>query len=340
METSWGYQIDYVVEQLLFFNTEYTEDSSSTHKYFMYGPNDLVPIKRVFYNPKPLAKVILNQLTFPETIELPFPCSSIKVRNNIRIFGYGSNKKVSIKVALKGMNRHGDYRRGCLFREIKARKILTKQLSKTIPKLIDYDHKKGRWIEEELILESYNFSAEDKLKEFLDSKAFLIYNVTTRPQPLWKFIDKDVIKKYLPINLFKDQIFNPDCTVPIALCHGDLAESNLLKSKKGHLYVIDWEKAHVKPVAYDLLTTFKRHPKLRKSILALLGKLSSNSAENVEPRFQIAVAIANETAELEEQKTKIAKFFHQSQNKNTEKIIKELNSKIASVKQLIYELGL
>jgi aminoglycoside phosphotransferase (APT) family kinase protein len=79
----------------------------------------------------------------------------------------------------------------------------------------------------------------------------------------------------------------------VGLCHGDLNRDNLLCAEDGRLWLIDWERAGVIPLAQDLGRLYVIDPKLKSAILDLLGSLDP-AREALSPVHQLALGAAFE----------------------------------------------
>lgn len=229
-----------------------------------------------------LAKAVLRKRRIPKLFHLPFQCNSIRIKHNLRIFGFGPSKDLSVKIAVNSALRVGS-----LYREIKARKLLNNKQLSFIPSIVEYDPK-GKWVVDELITASNNISYADKAGEFINKHALSFYQATARAKPLRRSFNLEAIKETPEIFANKVDL---DHKWPVALCHGDLSPGNMLLDNNNQLYLVDWELAGVRPVAFDVLNIFIKYPEYRNNILAMLNDLSSE--KELDSNLQIGLALAN-----------------------------------------------
>jgi hypothetical protein len=112
----------------------------------------------------------------------------------------------------------------------------------------------------------------------------------------------------------------------------------MIRDKKGHLYLVDWEQAGIRPIAYYILNVFKRYPKLRLMVMDLLTKLSSSLEHNINCRLQLAIVIANQSLFFKKEKSKLIKYFVLSLGMSYKKVIEKFYKEIDFNKKLIDDL--
>ncbi len=318
-----GHDLNYLISQLTKFNSEYNSANKSIYRYILLGES-IHPLKTIIRHPKRLAKLILRKRNMPVIIRLPFCCNSIRIKNNLRIFGYGSNSNFSVKIAVAS-----SYRKGSLFREIKARKILSNYQLDFMPKIIKYD-RNGKWVVDELLLEPKTTTKANKAQEFIYYYALPFYSATSRLHPLHKSFRRETIKD-MPEIIFKNIDFNHRW--PVALCHGDLSPGNMVRHNNGQLYVVDWESSGVKAVAYDVSKIYTDFPELRIKVLDLLKEISYE--QGIDPKHQIGLALANKLSNIEQ--GRLVKY-NLDRGLSKQDAIKKKNDSVSMYQNLLSEL--
>jgi hypothetical protein len=74
---------------------------------------------------------------------------------------------------------------------------------------------------------------------------------------------------------------------PVSLLHGDLSTGNIMTSRDGRLFVIDWERCEVGPIAWDFKKLFWGNEQL---VYQILTDLSAPGA--LEPKIQMLLVAA------------------------------------------------
>ncbi len=317
-----GHDLNYLISQLTKFNSEHNSAGKSICRYILLGES-IYPFKTIIRHPKRLAKLILRKRNMP-VIRLPFCCTSIRIKNNLRIFGYGSNNNFSAKIAVAS-----SYRKGSLFREIKARKILSNYQLDFMPKIIEYD-RNGKWVVEELLIEPKATTKASKAQEFIYCHALPFYSATSRLHPLNKSFRRETIKD-MPEIILNNIDFNDRW--PVALCHGDLSPGNMVRHNNGQLYVVDWESSGVKPVAYDVSKIYMNYPELRIKVLDLLKELSYE--QGIDPKVQIGLALANKISNIKQ--GRLVKY-HVDRGLSKQNAIEKMNDSVSMYQNLLSEL--
>lgn len=320
-----GHHIDNIIDNLNNFHTEYFYESNKT-RYVLIGER-FYPIRDIVRQPKFFVKTILRKQKKLLFCCLPFHCKSIIIKNNLRIFGSGIYDKHSVKVAVNSAHRTGR-----LYREIKARKILMSKKLSFIPRIIKHDVN-GKWVVEELIIDSKSFSKAHKVEEFINKYALPFYLTTARAKPLKRFFNIDTMK-LIPEKTVNTVDFDLD--LPVALCHGDLSHSNMLMDKNNQLYLVDWELAGVRPVALDVLNIYVKFPEFRKSILILLNNLSSK--KEVDSNVQMGLALTKNIYSIKQNKGRKIKYFIDrgiEKERAIERVNKDIETKLGLLNELL-----
>jgi len=283
------------IKNLGLFHQDQGGNCNQLYRYVRVG-YELLPLLNLSRKPvvglKAAARLTLSQGIRWQSLKLPFLAKKVGISNNLRIFGYDNNDQVTVKVA---MPNH--FRRGNLLREVRARKLVTEKMGKrTIcPRLLSYERKDGRWLIEEMLEEEGQTSLHDKALEFLKEYCQDFYRLSQSIKPINRcgynrhlsILEESLAAK---ISGYKD--FDPGKYWPVALCHNDLCPENMIKSRNGRLFVIDWEFAAYNPVAYDLAKLYTKHPALREDILAALEHFSKQNSPFLDAHLQLAIALA------------------------------------------------
>jgi len=283
------------IKNLSLFHREQGGSFKHTYRYVRVG-YELLPL--LYFPRKPAAglkaavRLALSQGVWWQGLKLPFLAKKIGISNNLRIFGYEGNDKLTIKVA---MPNH--FRRGNLLREVRARKLVAGRMGgqAICPRLFAYESKEGRWFTEEMLQEEGQASLHDKAVEFLDSYCRAFYQLSVSLQPISRAgYDRSLSKldEVLAGKLSGHREFDPQKLWPVALCHNDLCPENMVKTRDGKLYLIDWEFAAHNPVAYDLAKIYTKHPDLREDIIAALEYFSKENSSVLSAKLQLAIALA------------------------------------------------
>jgi hypothetical protein len=187
---------------------------------------------------------------------------------------------ITAKIGLPFKNK------GCLAREIKARKLLARWgVQVPVPELLRYDVRRVWWLEEEYIPENKTITDSDKLKLFLTRYAIRLYAPTVRSCP----VSISLRRFHIAMSQLRDvlreaktEIWGTDeeVTWPMALLHGDVGASNMIVDQDDRFFLVDWEGCTTGPVAWDLIRLFQREPELVHNILRDLGQPSDISPAN------------------------------------------------------------
>lgn len=248
------HQLDDVVSRLVEFDRSQNPEGVAYH-YLLCG-NRLVPWSRALADPRSLAKFLKKGRWRDRCIKLPFRADSVQVKNNLRVFGYGPKKDQTAKIALAGL-----FRNGTLAREIRARHWLMRTIKPSfgIAPVMSYDRQGARWLVEKQISEK--LKDDSVTEEFVVDHAMGFYRSTVRTReigqrPVGGSSVADFVA-FLPEASrlhFSEKLAS--LSWPIALGHGDLSKGNMMRDALGSLYLVDWEKAGVRPVAFDLRTLY------------------------------------------------------------------------------------
>jgi thiamine kinase-like enzyme len=75
------------------------------------------------------------------------------------------------------------------------------------------------------------------------------------------------------------------------LAHGDLLAHNLIHGADGRVWIVDWEKAGINPLGFDLGRLYLRYPQLKERLLALIEELTVHRGV-LSPLGQLALGAA------------------------------------------------
>jgi hypothetical protein len=217
--------------------------------------------------------------------------ASISIKNNARLIytDQKSGRHLTAKVALPSFTRSG-----CLAREIKARRLLAiGKFPIPVPALIRYDSPGLRWIEEEYIEATEHDRPGEKCRLFL-RHAQSLYAPLVRSRPLQAWLRRLHISWSELHDVFAEAgAALPEIaetrTWPVSLLHGDLSTGNMIIGRDGRLFLIDWEKCGIGPIAWDLKKLFLSEAHLVHEVLCALSGPS-----DLAPSSQMHIAIAIE----------------------------------------------
>jgi len=286
-----------------------------------------------------LQEILFRPRRWPRAyVGLPFLVNSIIVKNNLRLFGCGEKQNLSVKLALSGLKRAG-----CLRREIKARRLLTETLRPSfgVPNMSRYDRQNGRWIAEDMVIQTKG--GRPLAEEFIQDHALAFYRSTSRlhcvsGRKVHGLCVSEIIR-YLPkrgCRLDLDNVLRAKW--PIALCHGDLSPDNMMRNQQGKLFVADWEKACVMPVAADLRKIYTRCPQVRSDVLRTLGALCAPETNAVLPEIQMALVLAADIALSNRNRDVMVQYFMQARGMSARRARQHLENSIKKNEALIQEL--
>ncbi len=330
-------ETDLQIKNLSLFHREQGGSFKHTYRYVRVG-YELLPLRDFSRKPvtglKAAIRLVLSQGVRWQGLKLPFLAKKIGISNNLRIFGYEGNDNLTIKVA---MPNH--FRRGNLLREVRARKLVAGRMGgqAICPPLTAYESKDGRWFIEEMVQEEGQASLHDKAVEFLDSYSRAFYQLSVGLQLVSRAgYDRSLAKLDLGLaeKISGCKEFNPQKLWPIALCHNDLCPENMVKTRDGRLYLIDWEFAAYNPVAYDLAKLYTKHPDLREGIIAALEYFSNENSSVLSARLQLAIALAWRFTD-----TKAKIYFQLSRLEDNKKVnMEDINNQLNEKRQEHHQL--
>lgn len=252
---------------------------ASRHPYLLLSDGKSIRPSQLFRNYKQWHRIIGSLSDgWPCLLWINVPSASIRIKHNAHVFfpGPGASGKhphfrISGKIALPSKNR-----KGSLAREIIARRFAKAHFPGiNIPKILMYDRRNPVWFEEEYIC-SGEFDDRDAATTFLSGCALDLYKPCARPRPLAWFANKarvhlqEVLGTFVEIGMPLDEKYLGG-TLPVAFLHGDLAPSNMILDPQNRLFLLDWEKACVGPIAWDLRKVFKHDPGAALGVLRSCG---------------------------------------------------------------------
>lgn len=280
-----------VVERLRAFAGDY-RGGGRPCVYVVYG-NILVREDRVLNNPSLLMKVLSHHRRMIK-VDLPFTANVIFAATNLRIIGLGGDEHLTAKVRLRG-------KKGQLFREMTARRVLTQVLADqsrvSIPRARAYDGRDGLWVVEEFVDARHSNSGD--AAAFLSAPAASFYGATIRGRAVARMRGgyNDLAGELSRMVPSAGKVAE-NASWLVALCHGDLTRKNLLRAPDGRFWLVDLELARVMPIAVELGHLCADEPSVTRQALALLARLDP-AGETIPPRLQLALGLV---AELREQR--------------------------------------
>ncbi|MGI9401473.1 MAG: hypothetical protein ACR2O0_09480, partial [Rhizobiaceae bacterium] len=72
---------------------------------------------------------------------------------------------------------------------------------------------------------------------------------------------------------------------------GDMTKSNILKDRKGNVFLTDWENADYAPISLDCSRLYLNHQKLREKILRLVDSYVQQVTNGVSSNILIAFGL-------------------------------------------------
>jgi tRNA A-37 threonylcarbamoyl transferase component Bud32 len=232
----------------------------------------------------------------PIVLQLGIADAVITIKRNARLIFPDESHEGRVVCAKIGLP--SAYRTGSLSREIKARKLLTRFNSGIpVPALLSYDNRLT-WFEEEYIAEDKRISEFDKVKLFLTRYALRLYGATARPRPISISLQRFKINMTQLRDVFHELGSEmpssiEQATWPVSLLHGDLGTSNILADSHNCLFLVDWEKCGVGPVAWDLRILYRDQGYLNHNSVDLVHEVlrALCSASDMSPRNQMLIAL-------------------------------------------------
>lgn len=331
-------ELSQIVDALNDFSKHFWGTQKETYGYLLCG-QQLRPVKSSGLIPFVLSNLLRPRRWPRAYIRLPFRAGSIRVKNNLRLFDCGQDQELSVKLTLPGLLRDGSLRR-----EIRARRIYAGPLrpSFDVPAIRDYDKPNGRWIAEDMVVQGKD--GRSLVDEFITDHALDFYRATCRLQKIAnrKIYGMSIseITDFLPNNksCFELDKFQ-SAKLPTALCHGDLSAGNMMRDQQGILFVVDWEKARVMPVAADLRKLYTRYPQARSDILQILTTLSSEDPHSAPPEVQMSLVLAADSALSEKNRDKMVQYYMQARGMGAKRAHKHFEDAMLKNQALIQELS-
>ncbi len=227
----------------------------------------------------------------PALLRLPASVDTLRVKNNARLFcrdRSGGGPAVTVKIGLESVSRGGS-----LAREIKAHKLLCgdRREGISIPRLVRYAPNLT-WLVEEFVQRCPERDREAKAELFLRRDAKHLYAPFVRSRAVSLFLRGNGIAADEVVELFASAGTTLpksvlSATWPVALLHGDLSEGNMIATREGKLYVVDWEKFRRGPVAWDMRKLFHILP---REVHALLNSLLGDHDLDADMQMRIVSA--------------------------------------------------
>lgn len=190
----------------------------------------------------------------PLFVRLPAARARVNVKNNLRISyqGLPSDEWRSLKAGLKT-----SVRSGVMAREIRVRRLLSVGAPDlAVPRLLGYDRGSLLWFKEGFVERGREKKAE-KMRAFLAEFATGLYGPFARSRPVGAYLSRAGVAWSEIEAVYREADRELPSTIQTAtwtcsLIHGDLSTGNMMVDRDGRLFVIDWEKAHIGPIAWDL----------------------------------------------------------------------------------------
>lgn len=336
MNTVLQHKIDYIIQELSACHRIISVDSANLYRYFLSGQY-LFPLKQIGFVP---FLGMVKHLQKPQIFKLPFLCDYIRIKNNLRIIGYGPRRNSSVKIGLKSF-----YKKGLLYREIKARKILENVNPKFIPAIKQYGHNGSNWILEENITKCDKLDNDYIVGHFMENIAFSMYKATLRLKPFPPKMLNDIFCEYPELRKKINCSLDYDALhIPFALCHGDLSPGNMMVDKNRNFFVIDWEQASVQPVASDLIRLIIKYPWTINKVIALIEEFTAvtiNGAnkKTVNAVNQLLLITAHKKIELQQQRRLKLNYYASALKLNHKESIHKYESSLQQYRLLIKKLS-
>ena len=250
-----------------------------------------------------LVSKILNRHGRINKVGLPFVADRIETKTNARIFGFRSrNGKLStVKILMRHSGQTFATRKfgKTLFADVHARRIAAPGLKRAgpvfAPRVYDYDRKNGQWIVEDFV-PGVRAQREEvaRFAPYVDMSA--IYGRSARMRPVFR---RRATRLYAEWLASIDPEFpqpEKDAVWPESLIHSDL-RGNLWATTDGRLCLIDWELAHVAPVANDFASIYYLNPDIKLFLFEWLRRLDPEG-KALAPELQVGLALMRFTADM------------------------------------------
>lgn len=237
--------------------------------------------------------------------DLPFMAERITVRTNARIFGFkgGGQKPLTVKILMRHSGKTFAERLygNSLFADIRARRLAAAAFARspvlTVPGIVAYDKKHGRWLVEEHV-PGVSAGRHDlgRVAPFIDFPA--LYAGAARLRPFARRRQSGRMSAWLREIDPGFPIPDDDALWPEALVHSDMGNAgNVLAAPDGRLCLIDWELAHVAPVAIDLGSLYWRNPDLKPLLMRWLSALDPEG-KAMAPNVQLAYGLVRHANQM------------------------------------------
>jgi hypothetical protein len=246
---------------------------------------------------------ILNRHGKLTKIELPFVAERIETKTNARIFGFRARRGVvaTVKILMRHSGRSFVTRSfgNSLFADVHARRLAAPGLKRAgpifAPRVYDYDRKHGRWIVEEFV-PGKRAKRHDIVRyaPFIDLEK--LYGDSTQ---LKRILRRRQVQKWAEWLAQLDPEFpqpTEDDVWPEGLIHSDL-RGNMWCSADGRLCLIDWELAHIAPIANDLVSIYFLNPDLKRFAVEWLRRLDPEK-KALAPEIQLGLTLMRFASDL------------------------------------------
>jgi hypothetical protein len=273
------FDLDAVVERLRAFGQAY--DGAGDPARYVVAGDALLNEQRVLAVPSLPAEITARHGRLI-TVDLPLSAPAILARSNLRVMGLGPNGDRCARVQM----RHGQT---SIRREVRARQIALGLglRSLVVPAVLA----RGQgWVVDQQV--GGHHAREPEMLRFIQTALPAFHAGTVRMRPFRGPYALGAL--VADVKGFAGE-FTPSAANgawPVALCHGDIAPTNLLCTEGGSFALVDWERARVMAVAFDFARVCIEFPATAAPAIQALRRMTGKSG--VAPEVQLAIGLACE----------------------------------------------
>jgi hypothetical protein len=285
------YDLEFVCDRLRRFAAEYRAGGASA-RYVL--TNGALVNERLVHGDAGLVMRTLSRQRRLHVVELPFSAERVLVKSNIRIIGLGRRAELVAKIQLRhslGTSLRREVRTNLILsRLVESHPELGRRRGFAIPRVVRSSAQQ-RWLIEERA--PGVMATEADVAAFLARYGRPFYGLTARPRA-WRPVDEREQLVAEAARLVPGAAVDPgEQPVVVALCHGDLTRTNLLRGAGG-IWLVDFEVTRVMPLAFDLANTAGHFPALAGLALAILRQVTAaKGVASAERQFLLGLARAS-----------------------------------------------